>query len=101
MVDNHIIVHPSNYRGRSISVANVQDYLSNIVSKHLPRVLPPWQICVIPIFGPAPTSTPTSTSNLVSLSSPRSSDQAGTSSQSNDHDTETEQQLFNDSLSVS
>lgn len=55
-VDNHIIVHASNYRGRSVTESNVQDYISNIVSKYLPANKPPWQICVIPIIGPAPST---------------------------------------------
>lgn len=42
-------MYPSNYRGRQVTESNVQDYISNIVSKYLPQNLPPWQICVIPI----------------------------------------------------
>lgn len=42
---------PSNYRGRQVSEANIQEYISNIVSKYLPPSLPPWQICIIPIIS--------------------------------------------------
>lgn len=42
-------MYPSNYRGRPVTEANIQDYVSNIVSKYLPPDLPPWQICVIPM----------------------------------------------------
>lgn len=86
-VDNHIIVHPSNYRGRSVNESNIQDYISNIVSKYMPSNLPPWQIGVIPILGTAPTTI-------------RLDDVASTSSQSLGNDVDTEQQLLNDSLSV-
>lgn len=48
-IENHITLYPSNYRGRPITEANIQDYISNIVSKYLPPDLPPWQICVIPM----------------------------------------------------
>lgn len=30
--------------------SNIQDYISNIVSKYLPAGLSPWQICVIPVI---------------------------------------------------
>lgn len=42
-------MYPSNYRGRPVTETNVQEYISNIVSKYLPPDLPPWQICVIPM----------------------------------------------------
>lgn len=49
-------VCPSNYlyRGRSITESNIQDYISNIVSKYLPAGLSPWQICVIPVVKTIP-----------------------------------------------
>lgn len=53
-IENHINVCPSNYRGRSVTESNIQDYISNIVSKYLPVGLPPWQICVIPIIRSVP-----------------------------------------------
>lgn len=48
-IENHITMYPSNYRGRPVTEINIQDYISNIVSKYLPPDLPPWQICVIPM----------------------------------------------------
>lgn len=53
-IENHINVCPSNYRGRPVTESNIQDYISNIVSKYLPAGLPPWQICVIPIVRTIP-----------------------------------------------
>lgn len=53
-IDNHINICPSSYRGRSVTESNIQDYISNIVSKYLPVGLPPWQICVIPLIKTAP-----------------------------------------------
>lgn len=87
MVDNHINVYPSSYRGRPVTTANVQDYISNIVSKYLPIGLPPWQICVIPMAG---TTSSTRTEDPVSLPS--------TSASGND--TEEEQQPTSDSATV-
>lgn len=51
MVDKHINVYPPTYRGRPVTNANIQDYISNIVSKYFPIGQPPWQICVIPVMG--------------------------------------------------
>lgn len=34
-----------------MSESNIQEYISNIVSKYLPPSLPPWQICIIPIVS--------------------------------------------------
>lgn len=53
-IDNHINVCPSSYRGRSVTEANIKDYISNIVSKYLQVGLPPWQICVIPVVKSVP-----------------------------------------------
>lgn len=45
--------------------ANVQDYISNIVSKYLPPEQPPWQICIVPLAASQPTqSSATTTSTL-------------------------------------
>lgn len=88
-VDNHIVVHSPNYRGRSITESNVQNYISNIISKYLPSNIPPFQISIIPIFGQAP-STGT-----------RSDEMASTSSYDSDVEAEQQQQQSaNDSLSV-
>lgn len=75
-IENHITVCPSNYRGRSVTESNIQDYISNIVSKYLQVGLPPWQIYVIPVVrsvplaradetaaGPSTSAEPTSGNN--------------------------------------
>lgn len=87
VVDNHINVYPSNYRGRPVTMTNVQDYISNIVSKYLPVGLPPWQICVIPVISTTPT---TRTEDIASAPS--------TSASGND--TEEEQPSSSDSATV-
>lgn len=68
-VDNHINVCKSSYRGRPVTSVNVQDYISNIVSKYLPVGLPPWQICVIPVIGPTSTTSSTRPEDIASVAS--------------------------------
>lgn len=68
MVDNHITVYPSNYRGRQVTESNVQDYISNIVSKYFPVGLPPWQICVIPVIGTVSSASAENTATEASTS---------------------------------
>lgn len=46
---------PSNYRGRQVTESNVQQYISDIVSKYLPSSVPPWQICIVPIMSSNPS----------------------------------------------
>lgn len=87
-VDNHIVVHSPNYRGRSVNESNVQNYISNIISKYLPSNIPPWQICIVPICGQAPST------------STRSDEMASTSSYDSDVESEQQQQSSNDSLAV-
>lgn len=48
-INNQITLYPSNYRGRPVNESNVQDYISNIVSKYLPPEQPPWHICIVPL----------------------------------------------------
>ncbi|KAK4873857.1 hypothetical protein RN001_013217 [Aquatica leii] len=47
-LDLHFITAPSNYRGRSVSDINIQDYITDIVSKYLPNGVSPWQMIIIP-----------------------------------------------------
>lgn len=47
-VDDHLIFAPTSFRGRLITEANIQEYISNIVSKYLPSDVPQWQMFVIP-----------------------------------------------------
>lgn len=53
-IDNHIILAPSLHRGRPLTDGNLQDYVSDIISKYMPADIPPWQIFCIPMaFGGA------------------------------------------------
>ncbi|CAG4991936.1 unnamed protein product [Parnassius apollo] len=52
--DNHFIVSNAIYRGRPVSDANIQDYVSEIVSKYFPSDQPPWQYIVIPCVSTEP-----------------------------------------------
>nr|CAD7449238.1 unnamed protein product [Timema bartmani] len=47
-INNHLIVGNSTFRGRPVSELNIQEYVSETVSKYLPPEYPPWQITVIP-----------------------------------------------------
>lgn len=60
-IDDHLIFAPPSFRGRMISEANIQDYISNIVSKYLPSDVPQWQMFVIP-------TAPSSNANVASTS---------------------------------
>lgn len=55
-INNQVTLHPSSYRGRPVTEANVQDYISSIVSKYLPPEQPPWHICIVPL-AIAPSAT--------------------------------------------
>ncbi|CAH2071576.1 unnamed protein product, partial [Iphiclides podalirius] len=52
--ENHFIVSNAVYRGRPVSDANIQDYVSEIVSKYFPSDQPPWQYIVIPCISQEP-----------------------------------------------
>ncbi|CAK1598615.1 unnamed protein product [Parnassius mnemosyne] len=52
--ENHFIVSNAVYRGRPVSDANIQDYVSEIVSKYFPSDQPPWQYIVIPCVSTEP-----------------------------------------------
>ncbi|KAF5306243.1 hypothetical protein FQA39_LY08941 [Lamprigera yunnana] len=47
-LDQHFIIAPTNYRGRSVSEINIQEYVTDIVLKYLPNGVSPWQMIVIP-----------------------------------------------------
>ncbi|KAF5285509.1 hypothetical protein FQR65_LT13206 [Abscondita terminalis] len=47
-LDVHFLIAPSNYRGRPVSDINIQDYVTDIVSKYLPNGVSPWQMITIP-----------------------------------------------------
>ncbi|XP_018902386.2 uncharacterized protein [Bemisia tabaci] len=49
-IENHILVaNTTQYKGRSVSEDNIQEFVSDIVSKYLPTDIPPWQITIIPV----------------------------------------------------
>ncbi|XP_062707377.1 uncharacterized protein LOC109420076 [Aedes albopictus] len=48
-IDNHIIHAPPLHRGRPLTETNLQDYVSDIISKYMPPEIPPWQIFCIPM----------------------------------------------------
>uniref|UniRef100_A0A8D8CNW9 (northern house mosquito) hypothetical protein n=1 Tax=Culex pipiens TaxID=7175 RepID=A0A8D8CNW9_CULPI len=48
-IDNHIILAPTLHRGRPLTEANLQDYVSEFISKYMPPEIPPWQIFCIPM----------------------------------------------------
>ncbi|XP_022196869.2 uncharacterized protein LOC111054198 isoform X2 [Nilaparvata lugens] len=47
-IENHVVSANPLFRGRSVTGSNIQEYVSDIVSKYLAAELPPWQITVIP-----------------------------------------------------
>lgn len=47
-LDQNVILAPMFYKGRSVTEYNIQEYVSEIVSKYLPHGVSPWQIIVIP-----------------------------------------------------
>ncbi|XP_012537822.1 uncharacterized protein LOC105837513 isoform X3 [Monomorium pharaonis] len=49
-VDNHLANSPCSFRGRPITENNIQDYISDVTSKFLPRKLPPWQVHIVNCF---------------------------------------------------
>ncbi|XP_075231998.1 uncharacterized protein LOC142330542 isoform X2 [Lycorma delicatula] len=46
-LDNHIVLANPTFRGGPVTNSNIQEYISDIVSKYLPADIPPWQITVI------------------------------------------------------
>ncbi|KAL0112513.1 hypothetical protein PUN28_012082 [Cardiocondyla obscurior] len=49
-VDDHLANSPCSYRGRPITENNIQDYISDVTSKFLPKRLSPWQVHVVNCF---------------------------------------------------
>lgn len=47
-LDQNLTVAPVNYKGRAVTEYNIQDYVSEIVSKYLPNGVSPWQMIIIP-----------------------------------------------------
>ncbi|KAJ8923174.1 hypothetical protein NQ315_001728 [Exocentrus adspersus] len=47
-LDQNLTVAPFTFKGRAVTEFNIQEYVSDIVSKYLPAGIPPWQIIIIP-----------------------------------------------------
>ncbi|XP_059056672.1 uncharacterized protein LOC131850467 [Achroia grisella] len=52
--ENHCIVANAVYRGRPVSDNNIQEFVSETVSKYFPNEQPPWQYIIIPCVSPEP-----------------------------------------------
>ncbi|XP_050664080.1 uncharacterized protein LOC126964824 isoform X2 [Leptidea sinapis] len=52
--ENHIVVANAVHRGRPVSESNLQDYVSEIISKYFPTDHPPWQYIIIPCVSLEP-----------------------------------------------
>ncbi|XP_053603817.1 uncharacterized protein LOC128671395 [Plodia interpunctella] len=52
--DNHFIVASGVYRGRPVTDNNIQDFVSETVSKYFPSEQSPWQYIIIPCMSPEP-----------------------------------------------
>ncbi|XP_075971509.1 uncharacterized protein LOC142973562 [Anticarsia gemmatalis] len=53
-IENHFVVTNAVYRGRPVGENNIQEYVSDIVSKYFPSDQPPWQYIVIPCISTEP-----------------------------------------------
>ncbi|XP_046400941.1 uncharacterized protein LOC124167164 isoform X2 [Ischnura elegans] len=51
-IEKHVVLANSLFRGRPVTEFNVQECVSDIVSKYLPPDIPPWQATIIPVFSP-------------------------------------------------
>ncbi|KAJ8957429.1 hypothetical protein NQ318_004909 [Aromia moschata] len=47
-LDQNLTVAPFTFKGRAVTEINIQEYVSDIVSKYLPSGIPPWQVIIIP-----------------------------------------------------
>ncbi|VEN39141.1 unnamed protein product [Callosobruchus maculatus] len=47
-LDQNLTVAPFTFKGRAVTEYNIQEYVSDIVSKYLPASIPPWQVIIIP-----------------------------------------------------
>lgn len=53
-IENHFFVANAIYRGRIVGENNIQEYVSEIISKYFPSDQPPWQYIVIPCNSTEP-----------------------------------------------
>lgn len=47
-LNNHILLNTSPHRGYAVNDANIQDFVSDLITKYIPSDLPQWQVIVIP-----------------------------------------------------
>lgn len=47
-MEHHVSVAKFTYKGRAVTDHNIQDYVSDIVSKYLPTDQSPWQVIIVP-----------------------------------------------------
>lgn len=47
-LDQHVTMAKFTYKGRAVTEFNIQEYVSDIVSKYLPSGVSPWQVIIIP-----------------------------------------------------
>ncbi|XP_026737587.1 uncharacterized protein LOC113500874 [Trichoplusia ni] len=52
--ENHFVITGAVYRGRQVGENNIQEYVSEIVSKYLPSDQSPWQYVIVSCVGPEP-----------------------------------------------
>ncbi|XP_055847068.1 uncharacterized protein LOC129912720 [Episyrphus balteatus] len=50
-INNHVVINTANYRGRKVHDGNIQEFVSDLVTKYIPSDLPQWQVIVIPIVS--------------------------------------------------
>ncbi|XP_023291375.2 uncharacterized protein LOC111674922 [Lucilia cuprina] len=55
-LNNHILLNTSPHRGYAVNDSNIQDFISDLVTKYIPSDLPQWQVIVIPTSTKASTS---------------------------------------------
>ena len=48
-LNNHILLNTSSHRGYAVSDANIQEFISDLITKYIPSDLPQWQVMVIPV----------------------------------------------------
>ncbi|XP_069358163.1 uncharacterized protein [Maniola hyperantus] len=53
-LENHVVMATGVHRGRPVSDSNIQDYVSEIISKYFPSDQPPWQYIIIPCVSIEP-----------------------------------------------
>ncbi|KAG5876023.1 hypothetical protein JTB14_009812 [Gonioctena quinquepunctata] len=47
-LEQNVTVAPFTFKGRAVTEFNIQEYVSDIITKYLPSNIPPWQVVIIP-----------------------------------------------------